>query len=663
MEHIIAKLEEKENGNRLAQKYEEDVLELAFLTEFFNSFNLDSPIDIAKIDRKDFILAYLCTIERKERFSILKEKVDKFDNINNITDCTLLQEIFNKLLDKENNNIIIKKRPKTKKDENNSSQNNIPNYSKDGKEERIFTESAKLAGLISTTNEGQDSFFELIEVYPVSLASAIIRVIKLISISECIAFESEETRNKKVFLTFLTEKFGNMYKVFNDIKERKEKLEKEKKENLKKKKNLDKKWVTLKNKIRELNKKGIVNIDCFLLNMVDDPEIENDILLYSLKHNMELYKPIEEEAEKEKQLSELEKMFKNSHFDFSFLEQKQIDYLTKYGQIDKISKIFEILSDDCFHFINSPNFPICEILILSNPSIVSNIRKLYIQGFLSNKIIINNPEIFVSNISPKIEDMTLSMKAKYESLVFNVDILRSHKIDVKAISKANELALLEDSNILKENLEIFEPYNLNYSRGKRLPLLCHKEFVRYLDLFIELGLSDYIKENPDLINSRSNILINRIRICKCLIGINYFNNCKLSSIVTSEDFKIMNMSISDDDLFNYYIENSTSMYENSDISKILDSSKLEIPSRNEDPLKEYKVDDNTYNIHGILISRNKFLRNYSILEKANFEDKEKIFNALIHGSILTFDELDILESAIKYKDTKKALTIKPPKFN
>ena len=97
-----------------------------------------------------------------------------------------------------------------------------------------------------------------------------------------------------------------------------------------------------------------------------------------------------------------------------------------------------------------------------------------------------------------------------------------------------------------------------------------------------------------------------------------------------------------------HIPNSINRYMDKDMYMELKSNKsFDISVYDVLALQDFVASDDSFKFGDIIISKLKFLRNYSILKDKFSSDYEKvIFNSLIYGSILDDDELDIISNQL-----------------
>lgn len=378
-----------------------------------------------------------------------------------------------------------------------------------------------------------------------------------------------------------------------------------------------------------------------------DAGLAKKLLTITLKHNLgcftETIKRLENESDKE----ELEKAYRNSCFSYDLLSEDQKRVLGQYGNITRITKLLEILSNSGIY---DDSFPIYDILLLSDENIVNEITRLIIEKKISIDFVKKNPSIFVRKINEKLLDYTNIDNASYGVFKSNYDSLRACKIDTLTVSKVSSKTLLMDHNALEKVISLINAYGLHYASSNDYSLFEKPKLIEIADSFIELGLENFIRMNPQYIRENSGIILKRLQMCK-LFGIEFESGAKLPSMITNPQFKIYDNLISDNDLDDY-IPNAVPRFADANAFEAIERSQVTIEPDKEIPeLKAYQKGDLTYKIGNTIISRLKVLRNLSIIDQSDLSSglsrEQRIFNAMIHGSNLSDDELTNLSRQLK----------------
>ena len=225
--------------------------------------------------------------------------------------------------------------------------------------------------------------------------------------------------------------------------------------------------------------------------------------------------------------------------------------------------------------------------------------------------------------------MLFTTKQKnYTKVSNNIKLLPSQK-------NINEKVLLLDPNYLRQALLLAKKYSLDLNNEQILLSLTNKYIFDYLDILIELNIIDILKTDQSFLNGDLPNIIKRIIICQKLnIKIINKNNKLLSMIKTGNNFYLNENELDE------YIENSVINFISSKtLSKLTTSQRLELAN----PPKELDIyeKNGNYLINGIIISKNKVLRNLTICD--NLEE------AILFGSILGLNDILKIKETIQKK--------------
>ena len=412
-------------------------------------------------------------------------------------------------------------------------------------------------------------------------------------------------------------------------------------------KNIQKRGEKVTQYIKSLDLSKPIDMTQSTYNSIVDEKIRYMVLRFILIHNAKFQNQTVERLKQEETKSRIEKIFKNSCISFDSLRDEDKDRLTRYGNIDNMEKIMTLLTESGLKIYNA-SYPICDILILSTPAIVSTINKMIKSNVISQEFVKRNPSIFVKDINEEIMESASIKEASFDRIVGNVNLLRDNKIDAFAISKSkNSNALLQDKEQLENVLSIIRTYNLKYSSSNNYELFEDTSLVEIIDRFVELGLSRFISNNPKYVSKESFKYLKRMDLCREM-GIPLIVDNRLSPKVLDQVFKVGKNVINDEDI-SEYVPNSVNRFLDANAYKAIYMNKGKANATSiVEELEQYSISDLEYNINGIIISKPKVLRNFTILEQdpecSELSRSQKIFNAIIYGSVLDEQSINIISN-------------------
>lgn len=378
----------------------------------------------------------------------------------------------------------------------------------------------------------------------------------------------------------------------------------------------------------------------FIIN-VQDLDGLSDETIYSLYRDVTVVNQNHYEVliEKKKKLQldcfkNNKSVLKNCGFDIGKIPESKLNFLLHYGNIKELTKIIPFLNNIDYNLIDIYSDNGLYILVNTNFDIVNRIYNLIVNNIINQKFIMENPRIFFNC------DIVNNLQGCNDTLFMNTKNLE-HNYNLKN-SYANEVLLI-DPNLLTNNINMLKKYHsfLNCS------ILKNTKLFDCLDLLIELGLSKVIETNQYTINENSYDDIKMVYVAK-LLNNDYQN---LIDVLETKTFYIPFEQLND------YIMNDVNEYLENDIREILDNNPRNVIEDNY--LKQfdnYLKDNLTYDFNGILISKNKILRNLFCLENSNLDYcyDDLLFSAIIYGSILDYEQIESIKDFIyKKRYTKK----------
>ena len=355
------------------------------------------------------------------------------------------------------------------------------------------------------------------------------------------------------------------------------------------------------------NKKDIINDYKPLLRYIQNKDILRQVLLFIDKNNRRIQ-------------DELEKKYNSKN---NNLKVDYIKLLSNYNiQKEEINleKIMELTYEDVKQILNqiSQYFNNKESIIkcIENTSSINSfntIIDLIKNGILQKNILIDCPKILDEN------------SKEYKSIIKNYNILTSEGINPMIFINSSEAII--NNEYLEKNIKVLKEYNLlEYMKnGTNLNFLNNPDLVKKIDILLEIGLENELEKNLEILNNehiKRLIVLNSISILPYEID-------KIYEIIEKNKF-----IIPDSELDNYII-NDTIYYqkeceEQENLDEILE-------------LYSYTGSSRVYEIDGIIISKNRVKRYYD----RNSEDKkEAIFQAIIHNTILTEDEIQRIKNKL-----------------
>ena len=441
---------------------------------------------------------------------------------------------------------------------------------------------------------------------------------KIVKMSTNKALEFINNRCEKLLENYL--KTFNDYKVYLSKKVLKEEREKN---------YLIRDYTNLKNELLHNT------LDIEKLKKYDiDPYIYNIALDEIIKNRNKEFKSIYETLSyyRENDINKLEVLFLKNGYNFNLLSYVDQEELNSIHDIKEIEDKLKFLKTSSLKNIKENDKSFIKLLLL-NKELLEVLDTLVIRKRISHSFILNNSNL-IDSVSIK-------------RIIENINKLEELKIDFEKLNKYNDTII---NSLDYELLEEIKSYNIKCESNNTniYSFLEDKRLLLVIDMFIELGLIDIIKNNPNLISVNSINVIKRINIMDSL-NEKYINN---HGTLNQDVYKGKNFYISDDDLDKYLYINYSN-YMNQEIKNILDNSDM-ISRINEIPdeisfISYFDNNDGTYRIGDLIFSKNKVLRSLNILYNSGYTNyKEMLFNSLIYSypKYLSDNDITLIKESI-----------------
>ena len=320
----------------------------------------------------------------------------------------------------------------------------------------------------------------------------------------------------------------------------------------------------------------------------------------------------------------------NYHYNFDMLSTSfkdninSIDTKILQENLDRLSGCHIILSNNNLEYVISYNKIID----------IDRLKPFISRGIIYNTVLNNNI-------------MLLTSDEEFNNFNNNIRLLEKYGVSVLDITVEHYDLLFINNEYLRKVFDIYTSYGVKLDNSNIVRLIDTNN-LDIIDLFIEEGYGDFILSNLEYLEDGENIA-KRIHI-NGLIQTDSVYGGNINPDLLSEG----NFFISD-----RYLDDacSTKVYhfQNKEIKEILDNSfRNSISEELTSSDLVLKLDsnykdsnNNIYNFDGIIISRNKVLRNLEALKDTNYTDLDIVFNSIIYNSLLGVDDLKTISYEVK----------------
>lgn len=387
-------------------------------------------------------------------------------------------------------------------------------------------------------------------------------------------------------------------------------------------------------KLSYLNKQEIINIDEYN-EYLFDLEIKRLFIEFCLEHNLNTYKEIENKNKeyKNNNLNKLEVLFTKYGFNFNDLFVEEQEAIIEASKNKNIEDVLALIKYSELLFLTDYHKEFTKLLIDADANIIKAISCALKSKIIDKNFIINNLDLLFD-------------ENKYKNLSKNINLLTINGVDLVNITKKNSQLLIMDNNLLNSIFNVLKEYNFTLNKDNNYDILVDSNLLDIVDNYIELGMISILKENQRYLTKEAENIIKRILISN-LIGINYINsNNKLIGQITSGN----KFYISPNKYDNYIVNEGECYLNPSCVEALEDNKRISISEETKNSSAIMKLDELyqrsnlIYEINGVIISRNRVLRNFEVLKEQNSMDMTDIlYQAIIYKMIPNINDEKLIE--------------------
>ena len=348
-----------------------------------------------------------------------------------------------------------------------------------------------------------------------------------------------------------------------------------------------------------------------LISKIPDEEVRLKVLQLVYEHNKEYYEQL---------LAEYNKLSQNSTIHYQrLLKENDIEIDAQTIMQNSVQNVKDMITK--LKSVGITNTKVIgEILQITDIETFNQVISFFVNNTLTSKI---------TDITPMLFDKDSD---EYKNLLVNTKMLKEQGINPRNFEET-QIIFISDPSIVQRNIEFLKAYSFDKSiiKGIDYKFLLNENLLEVLDLFIELGLESFLEEDLSILNYYKNI--NRIRVMKEL-NIPITSLDELKEILTTDQFLL-----SDEDIMKYVEQIDPTSIKMDDIPD-------EIPR-----LKQFES-TRTYNINGVILSKNRVQRNYCE-SKDDEEIENKLMYSILHTSIMTQTEYETVKQSLTNSLTYK----------
>ena len=390
---------------------------------------------------------------------------------------------------------------------------------------------------------------------------------------------------------------------------------------------------TFMKEFKDIEKSPFINVPKEVINSLNEKELYQ---LYLFLSKMQKERLNSSKITKNNSIEEeIENLLNRYNLSLTLFNNK--DLIIKRN-IKELEEILKALDKGKINFSNFNEQDFFNILVYGNIKDIKYIFTLYESKIINEEFIYLNPNIFLN-------DNSNIPNSLFNKLVNNFRLLESLNLTYDNYYD-NQILLLDHERLIL-NIQLLKTYMKKFS-NKNLwcSLIINPSLFKLIDFFIENGV-DYSKLSFTNLNNYQQI---ELLIKKVFIAL----NCNIMFIKNNMiDIGILN-TIKDEEIDNYVVSETNYNIPVDILDEFKKTKTIGINYGVENLVKFDEFlnshDGNMYFGNNIIISKNKFLRNLTILiNLENYSLDELIFYALIYDSFLSDKDIKLIKSNLKHE--------------
>lgn len=369
---------------------------------------------------------------------------------------------------------------------------------------------------------------------------------------------------------------------------------------------------------RELKKEptGIIRTQHQLTAQIQNEEIKKKVLQFIYEQNEGYYQEIERTYQQltENSVTKYQALLQ----EYGISKDRYQDKDVMKNSLQETKEMLEVLTS----------------LGIEDKTEIVNILKTSSKAYLDKIVSTINEGYFSKEFAKQIPSILIEEQDFYSVFKGNKESIEEKKINPMMLSK-DEKTWLTSPEQLKTNLAILEEYQLlgSMSKTEQYSFLGKETLEATIDTILELGLEPMLDQSLDLLNYDDKKWM-RIRVLKELNMIPSEKN-NLIEVLEKPSFFVPEERIEE------YIFEGTPRTPRETTQEEMNEEDIR------KQLSSFQQTKRTYNIDGVILSKNKVDRNLRNVVQEPISTRDKIYLSLVDNTILQEQELQQIEKAIQ----------------
>ena len=352
-----------------------------------------------------------------------------------------------------------------------------------------------------------------------------------------------------------------------------------------------------------------------IVSHIPNEKIKLEVLKYIYTSNLPYYKNLEETYHDltENSATKYQTLLSDTGISIEMCDMGRV----MQNSLSDVKDMLKIITS----FDIKDKIEIANILQSSTKAYLDSMVSFCKEGYFDLEFITSHP-------------MILENPSFYDAISLNQKSMNEKGLNPLLLSR-NPEAWFQDSNVLRENLDIIERYQFlsSMSRASKYSFLGSEELEHTIDTILELGYEELLEQNIDLLNYDSKKWM-RIYILKELNMVPSDIDT-LTTVLQQEQFFVPEEKMND------YISNDPCNIESMENDDVATEEEVR---RKLDTFPQTK---RTYVVGGVILSKNRVEKNIEEVGALELSLSNKVYLSLASNTILSESEHDVMQKMIQ----------------
>lgn len=315
--------------------------------------------------------------------------------------------------------------------------------------------------------------------------------------------------------------------------------------------------IELEQQINQMKEKNYLSYTERMNTILYDDELKKAYLFFLLSFNEKIYWELRKQQNQVTIYEKIESLFGKYKIPFSFLtestKEKIVQRITSSSDyLEQLEKLLDFLSKPEFSFLlNSPILN--EVILTLNSKTLEQIFHLLRQNYLDSTFLSQNIEVLFSQKDYQENPTQIITQGLFDLVKTNILFLKRELPHASKVKNKNSSLLLLNPEELEFRMKQLKNYPINFEKLTIFDCLENPNLLSIADFLIQIGHSNLLMSNPNLLREKNKHLKLKILLCQELQIPYEEEEGNLCSFLFQDEFSLRGVFISEESLPSYIV--------------------------------------------------------------------------------------------------------------